>query len=136
MEVLGDPPLLLVNVTLEVDEDRRAVVEEPLEEFEYDIRALRKCDSAILPHDVRLELVENGDVAAVHRDDGLREEEDIHLLDRERAAFAVKPWEEEDDEAVVVALGVAGILLSLLMLLFGVRELLERVRAWQRTKNT
>ena len=39
-------------------------------------------------------------------------------------------------EAVVVALGVAGILLSLLMLLFGVRELLERVRAWQRTKNT
>lgn len=37
-------------------------------------------------------------------------------------------------QAVVIALGVAGNLVSLLMLLFGVLELWERVRARQRTK--
>jgi hypothetical protein len=37
-------------------------------------------------------------------------------------------------ETIVVALGGVGILLSLLMLVFGVLELRERVRAWQRAK--
>ena len=37
-------------------------------------------------------------------------------------------------EMIVIALGVAGNLLSLLMLLFGIQELLARVRAWKRVK--
>jgi hypothetical protein len=37
-------------------------------------------------------------------------------------------------EGIVVALGAVGLLLSLLMLLFGILELLERVRAWRREK--